>query len=270
VNTIYSFHNYQPGPFHCQKRRELADQSTYYYPGYIPLVRPAAGQALDFNLAHYPPEEARFWNRAQLQEEFAAPIRFRQTYQVPLFCGEFGCVSDVPPMSDMMYLMDEISIFQEQAVPWTMYNTMYRTNDPWWRSHFDCGIYIDYALERELLRYGRKIALLRFFCAHEGKVLRLEQPADGWVGLYGLREQDGLVHLLVSNKSREHRAIRLQVGAVGNTCACSTMGADDNGFNAQADIRPRGGGVELALSPLTLTWLRLPGASVLCKDANQV
>ncbi|MHB9032038.1 MAG: glycoside hydrolase family 5 protein [Anaerolineae bacterium] len=258
-NTLYSFHNYQPGPFHCQKRRELADQSTYYYPGYIPRVRPGAGQALDFNLAPSAPEPARVWNRPQLIEEVAEPRAFRGRQHVPLFCGEFGCVSDVPDMTDLVYLMDEISIFQEQEIPWTMYNTMYRTNEAWWRSHFDCGIYISYPPEDQLFRYGRKIALLRFFCSLEGTVLRLEQPADGWLGIYGLKENNGTAHILLANKHREEtRSLQLEFPSSFTTCTWRTLGKEDDDFVTQGQKKLENGQLNLKLAPLSLCWLMLP------------
>jgi hypothetical protein len=34
---------------------------------------------------------------AQLVEEFAAPLEYMRKNKVPVFCGEFGCVSDCPP-----------------------------------------------------------------------------------------------------------------------------------------------------------------------------
>jgi endoglucanase len=252
---IYSFHNYQPGPYHCQKRRELKDQSIYYYPGYIPHKRPAAGQAMDFDMAHYEPSEGKFWNRRQLVEAFHEAYAFRDRYGVPIFCGEFGCVSDVPEMTDMIYLMDEISVFHEQGFHWTLYNTMYRTSESYWKTHFDCGLYIYNTVEEKLFRFEPKIALLEFFCRTEGDVLQLSQPEDGWIGVYGVRRPDQSLVLLVANKDRtEYEEVSLEIAALPPrwSATLKTMGRGDDGFVYRGHEKLEHGVLELRLPPLTL------------------
>lgn len=264
ANTVYSFHNYQPGPYHCQKRRELKDQSTYAYPGFIPHKRPE-GDPRDFSLAHFEPSEARFWNRPQLLEEWEEAFRFRRRHGVGLFCGEFGCVSDVPEMTDMVYLMDQISLFQEEGIHWTLYNAMYRTDDPYWKEHFDCGLYIWYSPERRLYRFGRKIALMEVFCRLEGEVLCLTQPADGWVGVYGIRQPDRTLSLLVSNKGQqEPREVALSVAGLPSEWSASlkTMARGDDGFVYQGHRRLQGGELRLTLPPLSLALLEIPSDRV--------
>jgi aryl-phospho-beta-D-glucosidase BglC (GH1 family) len=260
-NIVYSFHNYQPGPYHCQKRRELADQSTYYYPGHIPHRRPRRGQALDFDLAHYEPSEAQFWNRSELAQEMEDAIAFRDRYDVPIFCGEFGCVSDVPEMTDAVYLMDEISFFHEQGFHWTLYNTMFRTSDPYWQTHFDCGLYIYFSPEQKLHRFERKIALLRFFCATEGDVLRLDPPEDEWIGVCGVRRPDRSLALLLSNKDRhQSKEVALQIGTLPQSWAATlrTMGRGDEGFIYRGSVGLENGLLRLHLSPLTLALVTVP------------
>lgn len=262
-NTVYSFHNYQPGPYHCQKRRELMDQSTYAYPGFIPHKRPD-GNPQDFSLAHFEPTEAKHWNRRQLLEEWAEVFAFRDRHGAPLFCGEFGCVSDVPEMTDMIYLMDEIGIFQEEGISWTLYNTMYRTRDPYWKTHFDCGVYIYYSPDGQLFRFGRKIALMEFFCRTEGDVLSLAQPADEWVGIYGARRPDGDLALLVSNKSRQERKdVELSVAGLPARWAAGlkTMGIGDEGFVSQPARVFEGGALTLPLPPLSLALVDVPAGA---------
>lgn len=263
-NTVYSFHNYQPGPYHCQKRRELKDQSTYTYPGFIPHKRPQ-GDAQDFSLAHFEPSEARFWNRRQLREEWEEVFRFRDRHPAPLFCGEFGCVSDVPEMTDMVYLMDEISIFQEEGIHWTLYNAMYRTDDPYWKTHFDCGLYIWYSPEQRLYRFGRKIALMEFFCRTEGDVLDLSQPEDEWVGLYGVRLPEGTLSLLVSNKDpRAPRGVTVNVAGLPPQWSATlrTMTGGDEGFVLQGGRPMEAGSLDLSLPALSLAHLTVPSPSL--------
>lgn len=262
-NTVYSFHNYQPGPYHCQKRRHLKDQSTYYYPGYIPHKRPE-GDALDFEVAHLDPREGKYWNKQQLIEEFSEVFSFRDRHQVPIFCGEFGCVSDVPPMTDMIYLMDEISIFHEQGIHWTLYNTMYRTSDPYWQNHFDCGLYIWYSPEKRLYRFGRKIALIEFFCRSEGEVLAIPSPNDENIGIYGVREPDGNLALLVSNKDRhDGKQVILEVDGLtpGYPASWWTMAYGDQGFVFQGSKVAGAEGLSLSLPPASLIKLEIAGGA---------
>jgi len=257
---VYSFHNYQPGPYHCQKRRQLTDQSTYYYPGFIPHRQPAEGQALDFDMVHYEPSEGKVWNRQNLIEEFKEVYAFRDRYRTPIFCGEFGCVSDVPEMTDAVYLMDEISIFQEQGFHWTLYNTLYRTSEAYWRTHFDCGLYIDYTPEDRILRFERKIDLMSFFCRTEGLVLEVNQPQDAMVGLYAVRRPDESLAILMSNKDRvDSRDVSLNIKALPPRWAAAlrTMGVGDPGFVVQSDRRVKNGALDLHLPPLTLALVAL-------------
>ncbi|MFC1718263.1 glycoside hydrolase family 5 protein [Candidatus Poribacteria bacterium] len=258
-NTVYSFHNYQPGPYHCQKRKWIKDQSTYYYPGYIPHKRPE--NPLDFDMAHLDPGEAKFWNRQQLIDEWSDVFAFRDRHRVPLFCGEFGCVSDVPEMTGMIYLMDEISIFQEEGIHWTLYNTMYRTDDPYWKDHFDCGIYIYYSPDEKLYRFNRKIALMEFFCRTDGEVLDLPQPEDEWVGVYGVRRLDGSLAILISNKDRQvSKNVRLTINNLPPQWSATlrTMATGDEGFVYQGHRKLDAGELSLTMQPLSLALLTIP------------
>lgn len=262
-NTVYSFHNYQPGPYHCQKRRELQDQSTYYYPGFIPHKRPE--KPLDFSQAHISTGEGKLWNRQQLIEEWKEVFAFRDQHRAALFCGEFGCVSDVPEMTDMVYLMDEISIFQEERISWTLYNCMYRTSDEYWKTHFDCNLYIAYTPEKLLRRFARKIALVEFFCRTEGEVLAVPQPADEWVGVYAVRCPDGGVKLLLSNKDRE-AAKTVTVSIAGLPPEWSgtlrTMARGDERFACQGRREIAQGALSLNLPALSLALLSVPAAGL--------
>jgi len=259
-NTVYSFHNYQPGPYHCQQRRELADQSTYYYPGFIPRKPPEDPQ--DFDLAHSGTAEGKFWNRFQIMEEWREVLAFRERNNVSLFCGEFGCVSDVPEMTDMVYLMDQISIFHEQGIDWTLYNAMFRTSDRYWQTHFDCCLYIDYSPEGRLYRFQRKIDLLRFFCETDGDVLQLHQPDDEWVGIYGVRRPNAGLALMVSNKHREaDRLVTLSVWGLPDrwTATVQTMERGDGRFVSRPELEFVAGRADLRLPPLSLALISSGG-----------
>lgn len=242
-NTVYSFHNHQPGPYHCRKRRELTDQSTYYYPGFIP--RKPRGNPHDFDLVHSGATEGKFWNRSELLTEWREVFAFRRRHDVPLFSGEFGCVSD----------------FHEQGIHWTVYSAMFRTSDPYWQTHFDCCLYIDYAPEGRLHRFQPKIELIRFFCRTVADVLRLRQPQDEWVGVYGVRRPHGGLALLLSNEDREaDRSVTLSIrGLPGRwTATLQTMERGDDRFVSRPHLEFVAGRAELCLPPLSLALVSIP------------
>jgi endoglucanase len=258
-HTVYSFHTYAPGPYHCQKRRELSDQSTYYYPGFIPAKAP--DKPKDFNQAHAGSAEGTFWNRARLMEEFRPVFDFRDRHHVPIFCGEFGCVSDVPRGTDLVYLADHIGIFHEQGFSWAMYNTMFRTADPYWTEHFDCGLYIVHSPQDRVYCFRRKIALLEFFCRTEGDVLRYTHPSDDFVGLYAVRDRGHTTHILLTNKDRaDVKTVSLTVAGLPDRWRASlkTLGHDDDGFVPRGPRELFRGSLELTLPPLTLAIVEIP------------
>jgi len=241
ANVIYSFHSYQPSAFHEQKRPWDfdVDGETYYYPGWI---------------------KGRYWNREQLRRAIQPAVEFGERHGVPLFCGEFGCVSDCPPMTDMIYLMDQITLFQELGVGWTMFNYMGRESKPYWRNHFDCNLFIYYIPEKKLLRFDRKINFLRFFLEKEGEVLSLDQPSDRDVTIYGIRERCGRVSLLIANKDRfQDKKARLTITGLDSDAVglVSVMDTRTDDFEVKGRIGLEKGRAELRLPKLSITKVDL-------------
>jgi aryl-phospho-beta-D-glucosidase BglC (GH1 family) len=245
LNTIYSFHSYQPSAFHEQKRPWDfdVDGETYYYPGWI---------------------KGRYWNRAQLRGVIQPAVEFGERHGAPLFCGEFGCVSDCPPMTDMIYLMDQITLFHELGVGWTMFNYMGRESKPYWRSHFDCNLFIYYIPEKKLLRFDRKINFLRFFLEKEGEVLSLDQPSDRDVTMYGIREPCGRVSLLIANKDRfQEKKVHLTITGLDSDAAglVSVMDMRTDDFEVKGRVGFQEGRAELNLPKLSITKVEIASCS---------
>lgn len=245
ANVIYSFHSYQPSAFMKQKRLWdfSVDGETYYYPGWI---------------------KGRYWNREQLRGTIQPAVEFGEKHGVPLFCGEFGCVSDCPPMTDMIYLMDQITLFHELGIGWTMFNYMWRESKPFWRSHFDCNLFIYYVPENKLLRFDRKINFLRFFLEKEGEVLSLDQPSNRDVTIYGVRERGGRVSLLIANKDRfQEKKAHLTITGLDSEAVSlvSVMDAEADDFENKWRIGLERGRVELRLPKLSITKLEIASCS---------
>jgi len=242
-NTIYSFHSYEPGPYHEQKRpwSFRVDGETYYYPGMV---------------------KGKYWNRRQLRAAFEPAVDFARRHGVELFCGEFGCVSDCPPMTDMIYLMDQISLFHELGIGWTLFNYIRRESKPYWKSHFDCNLFIYYIPEERLYRFERKINLIRFFLEKDGDVLAVCQPADEDVTCYGIREPAGNISLLISNKDRrKDKAIRLEITGLDGRLkgSVSRMDAGTEDFEPAGQLSLDKGQAELCLPKLSIIRVDLEG-----------
>jgi endoglucanase len=238
-NTVYSFHSYRPSAYHEQKRPWDfgVDGGTYYYPGWI---------------------KGRYWNRAQLRGAIDPAVKFGCEHGVELFCGEFGCVSDCPPMTDMIYLMDQITLFHELGIGWTMFNYIRRESEPYWKEHFDCNLYVYYIPEERLYSFDRKINFLRFFLETEGQVLKIEQPDDQDVTLYGVREEGGSVSLLISNKDRQqdkHASLEIKGLDSATGGLVSVMDVGTNDFERRGQLRLKGDRAELTLPRLSITKL---------------
>lgn len=245
ASTVYSFHNYEPGAYHEQKRpwSWSADDETYYYPGVV---------------------KGKYWNRRQLRAVMEPAVRFARRGDVQLFCGEFGCVSDCPAMTDMIYLMDQISLFHELGIGWTMYNYIRRESKPYWKSHFDCNLFIYYIPERRLYRFERKINFIRFFLEKEGEVLALDQPEDEDVTWYGVREPTGTVSLLISNKDRaKEKRVRLEVAEPDcrPRARLSVMDTGTDRFEFRRELDVKGGEAGFRLPALSITRVELPPPS---------
>jgi len=238
-NSIYSFHWYYPYPFHCQKRPFIDDANTYHYPGEF---------------------DGKWWNRQTLRELMDFPLDFAAKNNVRLFCGEFGCVSDTPPMEDILWLMDLISLFDEHRIDWTYYHFMFRTPEPYWRDHFDCNMFIRDVVNNRLRKFGPKVSLLSDLMKLKGSFIPVEQPQDQWVTVYAVKEPDGNVRIYVWNKSRRDKKtvkIKLNDNNLPKQAQTQQMSRGSDGFVDVSDAEIVQGEIQLNLEPLTITRLRI-------------
>ncbi|MGD0093813.1 MAG: cellulase family glycosylhydrolase, partial [Planctomycetota bacterium] len=85
-DIIYSFHMYTPHEYTHQQKDKPLD-----YPGN--------------------------WGRAFLAEKMSPVLKFREKFNVPLFCGEWGVVTLAPNYGQ--WLRDVAGILEENGLPWT-------------------------------------------------------------------------------------------------------------------------------------------------------
>jgi aryl-phospho-beta-D-glucosidase BglC (GH1 family) len=236
AGTVYSFHWYGPSAFHCQKRPWKSDKGTYHYPDTI---------------------KGKWWNRRQIAQAWAPALQFADLHGVDLFCGEFGCVGDVPEMEDMVWLLDVISLFDQLGIGWTYYHYMFRTVEPYWREHFDCNLYV-YDQPGDTLRaLDRKVSLLSELMRLKGDVLDLAQPSDEMVTVHGAAAGDSM-RLYVSNKDREAmRTVRIDGASVPGQARLQVrrMAPSSKGFQRVSAPERTGSGFELQLEPLSIAAL---------------
>jgi len=240
-NTVYSFHWYDPKPFHMQKRPWLTDKNTYHYPG------EAYG---------------REWDRARIERTWYPALQFAKEHKVKLFCGEFGCVSDCPEMEDMLWLLDVISLFDQNDIGWTYYHYMFRTIEPYWttQGHFDCNLFIYDLPNRRLRTFDRKVSLMSDLFRLRGKVLRHAQPNDPDLMVYAVLTPEGMLRVYVSNKSREHAkslAVSVAGGPWSRNVAVKRMARGTQGYVTAPAVAISGGEVALELEPLTILRLTI-------------
>jgi len=96
-NIIYSFHMYVPHKYTHQKKD-------------VPVEYP--GQ----------------WNRATLADAIAPAVRFREKYNVPIYCGEWGTVTGAPGYDK--WLLDVASILEEHGFHWTHWAWAHKPKNP--------------------------------------------------------------------------------------------------------------------------------------------
>jgi hypothetical protein len=245
-NTVYSFHTYAPGPFHSQGRPWNRNPGVYQYPGDV---------------------DGRSWDRPQLAATFEPALAFRRRHRVPIFCGEFGCVSTTPPMTDLLYLLDQLTLFHRLGFHWAMYNFATRTSEPYWREHFDCNLYIWYTPEQRLITYRSKVALLEHFARETGRVLDLPAPPEGRLLTWHAAWDAPRLSMLVANKHADEDA-QVHVGFAGAHAGAPVsverLDASTEGFgpaehcHAEPAAPGEPPGLALRLPPRSIVRLRLP------------
>lgn len=239
TNTVYSFHWYGPSAFHCQKRPWIRDQGTYHYPGEF---------------------KDGWWNRETIRQAWQPVLDFAREHGTGLFCGEFGCVSDCPPMEDMIWLLDVISLLDELGIGWTYYHFLFRTVEPYWQEHFDCNVYIRDITAGRLRRFSRKEALLGDLLTLRGQVLRCDRPDNPWLHVYAVRRGSGGIRAYVSNRSREQQAevaLLFDASEGGRQADVHRMDRQTDGFEPAGPLPLNDGRLELALPPLTIVRIDL-------------
>lgn len=88
-NIVYSFHSYHPHEY--THMRQDTQGRPWVYPGR--------------------------WDRQALAERMWIAVSFRDRYQVPVWCGEWGVMTGAPGYQE--WLRDVAGLLEENRIPWT-------------------------------------------------------------------------------------------------------------------------------------------------------
>ncbi len=128
---IYSFHCYEP----ILVTHQLAEWVPFVnkdiyvkkvsYPGRAEGIADVAEKIKNSDEAafgEFLKGQDREYNRDFLCDTLKPVIEFRKKYNVPVLCGEFGCIAKAEPETRKNWLSDIISIFRENKISYTYWN----------------------------------------------------------------------------------------------------------------------------------------------------
>lgn len=123
-NLILSFHFYSPMVFTHYKAPWSRDLNEYdgevIYPGFP--VDTALYSAYPARVVQKLEESNADWGRALMESEFKKAKEVADRYNLPLYCGEFGCYPSTPLDLRATYYKDIISVFNKLDISWTHWN----------------------------------------------------------------------------------------------------------------------------------------------------
>ncbi len=111
-NLILSFHFYEPfmlTHFRAGWTNQKDFKGQVNYPGQI-------------SPGGISPEEQRIYNKEVLIQMMSKALKLADSLRLPLYCGEFGAISQAPRESKLNWYRDMISIFNERGIAWANWN----------------------------------------------------------------------------------------------------------------------------------------------------
>lgn len=127
---IYSFHFYEP----IVVTHQMAYWTPFVvyniykkyvqYPGYPSDIADAKEklQKKDEKFADFLDGQNKDWNIIELEKLLEPVFDFRAKYNVPIFCGEFGCIAMADPQTRKNWTSDIVSIFKKHKISWAYWN----------------------------------------------------------------------------------------------------------------------------------------------------
>ncbi len=127
---IYSFHFYEP----IVVTHQMAEWTGFFrnniyknfveYPGKPAGMKGIAEKVLktDKSFAIFFEKQDQYWSKKDLEKMVDEIVKFRDKHDVPVLCGEFGCVAHATPATRLNWTRDIISIFKKNRISYTYWN----------------------------------------------------------------------------------------------------------------------------------------------------
>ena len=135
---IYSFHFYEP----ILVTHQFAPWVPFYdfykkkvdYPGKPKNYSDSITQMVEKKnkfFVNFLEDINKFWDKNEILKLIKPVLKFRDEYNVPVLCGEFGCIARADKEIRIKWLSDVIDIFRENKISYTY----------WTYKNMDFGIY---------------------------------------------------------------------------------------------------------------------------------
>ena len=118
-DIILSFHFYHPmvlTHYHASWTKVGEYTGPVNYPGKV---------VPDEAIENLPPDlkkEVEFWgknyNIDSMRVEVSKPLKYAREHNLPLYCGEFGCLNSVPEDIRLRWYSDFVSVLEEDGIAW--------------------------------------------------------------------------------------------------------------------------------------------------------
>lgn len=118
-NIILSFHFYNPFAFthHMASWTSLKDYTgPVSYPGMT--LREEDLKDLPDSIEEIMREHFAYYDRASMIADIQQPLKYAKEHNLPLYCGEFGCLPTMNLEDMLMWYSDFISVLEENGIAW--------------------------------------------------------------------------------------------------------------------------------------------------------
>ena len=101
------------------------------YPGKIELPENKVKQLRNNILLERVKRDLGVWNKEKMKLSINPVLQFREQNNVPILCGEFGCIAKADPKTRKNWIEDFMSILKENKISFTY----------WTYKNMDFGLY---------------------------------------------------------------------------------------------------------------------------------
>jgi endoglucanase len=122
-NILLSFHFYEPFllTHHGASWTAIgAYRGPVGYPG--KTVKDEDLSGVEEKLAKQIRGQSREWNREKIAEKMNKAVEVAKRYQLPLYCGEWGCLKGVPRDARLQWYRDMISVLSQEGIGWATWD----------------------------------------------------------------------------------------------------------------------------------------------------